>query len=59
MVNVVGMTNMLDQTGLMQQVSIQMLDKALDVNQNANNELVKMMEQSVQPNLGQHIDVSL
>lgn len=59
MINVVGMTNMLDQNGLMQQVGIKMLDKAIEHEQQNNNNLVKMMEQSVEPNLGKHIDVSL
>ena len=31
MVNLVGMANMLDQNGLMQQVGVKMLDNALEV----------------------------
>ena len=59
MVNMVGMTNMLDQNGLMQQVGIKMLDKVMDQQKDSNANLVKMMEQSVQPNLGSNFDVSV
>ena len=59
MVNLVGMTNMLDQNGLMQQVGVKMLDNALEVQKEQNDSLIKMMEQSVQPNLGTNFDVSV
>ena len=59
MVNLVGMTNMLDQNGLMQQVGVKMLDNALEVQKEQNDSMIKMMEQSVQPNLGTNFDVSV
>ena len=59
MVNLVGMANMLDQNGLMQQVGVKMLDNALEVRKEQNDSMVKMMEQSVQPNLGANFDVSV
>ena len=59
MVNLVGMANMLDQNGLMQQVGVKMLDNALEVRQEQSDSLIKMMEQSVQPNLGANFDVSV
>ena len=59
MVNMVGITNMLDQNGLMQQVGIKMLDKTMEQQKDTNANLVKMMEQSVQPNIGSKFDVSV
>ena len=59
MVNLVGMANMLDQNGLMQQVGVKMLNNALEVKEEQNNSMIKMMEQSVQPNLGANFDVSV
>jgi len=59
MVNLVGMANMLDQNGLMQQVGVKMLDNALEIQEETNNSMIKMMEQSVQPNLGSNFDVSV
>lgn len=59
MVNMVGITNMLDQNGLMQQVGIKLLDKTMEQQKDTNANLVKMMEQSVQPNIGSKFDVSV
>ena len=59
MVNLVGMANMLDQNGLMQQVGVKMLDNALEVQKEQNDSMIKMMEQSVQPDLGRNIDISV
>lgn len=59
MVNLVGMANMLDQNGLMQQVGVKMLDNAMEVQKEQNESMIKMMEQSVQPNLGANFDVSV
>lgn len=41
------------------QLSTALLSKAMDTNEVAGENLIKMMKQSVQPNLGQHIDISL
>ena len=53
------MANMLDQNGLMQQVGVKMLDNAMEVQKEQNDSMIKMMEQSVQPNLGANFDVSV
>ena len=38
-------------------VSIEMLDQTMDMNEAMNSQLIKMMEQSVNPNLGGNIDI--
>lgn len=38
-------------------VSLAVLAKSLDTIEIAGQNMIKMMEQSVQPNLGQHIDI--
>jgi hypothetical protein len=40
-------------------VSLKMLDNVLDTNASLSEGLTKMMEQSVYPNLGANIDVSV
>ena len=39
------------------QVSVAVLDKTLDTVESNGEDLIKMMEQSVQPELGQNIDI--
>ncbi len=39
-------------------VNVAMLSKALDAQQKSGAEMVKMMEQSVNPSIGSNIDVS-
>ena len=41
------------------QVSVAVLDKTLDTVESSGEELIKMMEQSVQPELGQNIDICI
>ena len=41
----------------MTDVNVAMLSKNLDAQELMGDEMVKMMEQSVQPNLGQNIDL--
>lgn len=41
----------------MTDVSLAVLGKNLDITEQAGQDMVKMMEQSVQPNLGQNIDL--
>ncbi len=48
-----------DASSLTQSVSIKMLDNALDMNAAMNNGITKMMENSVYPNLGGNIDISV
>ncbi len=42
---------------LAQAVSVKMLDNAMEVNESMNAQLISMMEQSVNPNLGANIDI--
>ena len=42
---------------LAQAVSIKMLDNTMELNESMNAQLVSMMEQSVNPNLGGNIDI--
>ncbi len=57
--DIASLSTSLSQQNLLTQVSIAVLDKALDtVNDNSGN-LIKMMEQSVQPELGQNIDIQI
>lgn len=39
--------------------SICVLSKSMELNETAGDNLIKMMEQSVQPNLGQNIDIAV
>ncbi len=44
---------------LAQAVSVKMLDNAMEVNESMNAQLISMMEQSVNPNLGKNIDIRI
>lgn len=44
---------------LLSQVSVAMLDKTLDMQQQIGDNLTKMMEQSVTPSLGGNIDLHI
>ena len=47
-------------TGSLAQVaSVKMLDKAMENTEALNAQMIKMMEQSVNPNLGGNIDISV
>ena len=43
--------------GLSQAVSIKMLDNTMEMSEAMNAQLISMMEQSVNPNLGGNIDI--
>ena len=47
------------QSQLMYNVSVAMMAKSLDTMQTAGDNMVKMMEQSVQPNLGSNFDMTV
>lgn len=47
------------QTGLMNAVSTAVLGMSMDMAETAGENLVKMMELSVNPNVGSNIDVSV
>lgn len=43
----------------MTQIDFAVLSKGLDLMEQTGDSIIKLMEQSVQPNLGQNIDISL
>lgn len=47
------------QQDLKTQVGVALLSKSLDTIEVLGDSMIKMMEQSVQPNLGQNVDVTL
>lgn len=49
----------LHQIDVQNKVGVAMLSKSLDTLEDTGESMVKMMEQSVMPNLGQNIDVSV
>ena len=49
----------MSQQNLMNNVNVALLSKSLDTVETAGADMVKMMEQSVQPNLGQNIDITV
>jgi hypothetical protein len=49
----------LSQSQLSSDISTAVLKKSLDTTEQSGNNFVKMMEQSVNPNLGQNIDIRL
>lgn len=46
-------------SGLKQQVGIEVLAKSLDVDKQISEQLIQMMQQSVQPNLGNNLDIKV
>lgn len=56
----IALTSMaLSQSQLMSSVNIAMLKKSLDTVEVSANNMIKMMEQSVNPSLGHNIDIKL
>ena len=49
----------MSQQNLMTNVNVAILSKGLDNVEQLGTDMVKMMEQSVQPNLGQNIDITI
>lgn len=47
------------QTGILQSVGTQMLKNTLDLQEMMGAEITQMMEQSVNPGLGQNIDIQI
>ncbi|MCR4843102.1 MAG: YjfB family protein [Eubacterium sp.] len=45
--------------GLVNAVSTEVLSQSLDTQEDLGNEMVRMMEQSVAPNLGSNIDIQV
>lgn len=44
---------------LAQAVSVKMLDNAMEMNETMNSQLISLMEQSVNPNVGGTIDIRI
>lgn len=60
MVNdITSLSTPMSQNQLMTNVSTAVLDMALDTFEGQASELIKLMEASVQPNLGQHFDMNI
>lgn len=57
--DITGIASSIQQSGIMQQVGIEMLDMAMEQEEVASDSMIKMLEQSVQPNLGSNFDVSV
>ncbi len=49
----------MSQQNIMTNINVALLSKGLDTVEELGTDMVKMMEQSVQPNLGQNIDITV
>ena len=54
-----GLSVAMHQADIINQCSIAVMAKTLDTVEESGAALIKMMEQSVTPHLGQHIDISV
>ncbi len=59
MPNIPLMSMSMSQSKVMNDFGVAMLDKSLETVKDMGNSMTKMMEQSVSPNLGSHIDISV
>lgn len=57
--DIASLSTTLSQQNLLTQVSVAILDKTLETVTDNGASLTKMMEQSVQPELGQNIDICI
>lgn len=57
--DIAGYSVMRSAANVMQGVETQMLKKTLDLQEMQGNEIVQMMEQSVNPGLGRNIDIRI
>ncbi|NLB78864.1 MAG: putative motility protein [Clostridiaceae bacterium] len=57
--DVAAMSVVMKQGQLMRQVGIAVMKKAMDSAEMSTENLLKVLEQSVNPNLGQNIDIRL
>lgn len=57
--DIASLSTALSQSSIMESVSLAMLSKSLDTSQDLGTTLAKTLEQSVTPNLGGSIDISL
>lgn len=57
--NITSLSTPMSQSQLMTNVSTAVLDMALDTFEGQASELIKLMESSVQPDLGQNFDMNI
>ena len=57
--DIAALSSALSQQKLMSDFSVAVMSKTLDTAEDTGDALTKMMEQSVQPNLGQNIDLTV
>jgi len=57
--DIAALSMAMGQQNIMSQIGVAVLDKSLSTVSSAGDSMVKMMEQSVNPNLGQNIDISM
>lgn len=57
--DIASLSTAISQQNLLTQVSVAVLDKTLETVSDSSQSLTKMMEQSVQPELGQNIDICI
>ncbi|PKM67431.1 MAG: putative motility protein [Firmicutes bacterium HGW-Firmicutes-2] len=57
--DIAAMSMILSQGQVKQQAGIQLAAKIMDMSEVQSNELVKMMEQSVTPEIGRSIDIQI
>lgn len=57
--DIASLSTNLARQNLLTQVSVAILDKTLETVNDGGENLAKMMEQSVQPELGQNIDICI
>lgn len=57
--DIAALSMAMGQQDLMSQLGVAVLDKSLETVSTAGSSMVKMMEQSVNPALGQNIDIAV
>lgn len=57
--DIAGLSTALSTVNVTNDVSVAMLSKSLDVLEENGEGMIKMMESSVTPNLGQNVDIRL
>lgn len=57
--DIAALSTMMSQQKLLTNVSVAVMSKSLDMVEDTGDSLSKMLEQSVQPNLGQTIDITV
>lgn len=57
--DIASLSTALSTNRLQTQISVAMLSKSMETTETLGDNMVKMMEQSVQPYLGQHVDINV